>query len=95
MNCPNCGSNNVQRLQVIFENGTQHITAHSETLGVSFSSSSEGAGGALTTTTGISQSIIAQKASPPKKKTSIWPVISIVFGLIGFLIDLPYLSFVE
>ena len=81
MQCVKCGSDNTQRLQVVYENGTSNTTSTSHTVGAGFSGAL-GVGGATTTTSGVSSSILAQKASPPSKASYKLP-----FGIafIGFI----------
>lgn len=69
MNCPTCQSENTQRLQIIYESGTQNISLSSSSFGQTY-----GPGGApstvTTTTTGTSVSQLASKCSPPLKSNS-------------------------
>ena len=75
MKCPKCGSEDCQRLEVVFEGGTQNINTTSRTSGASM-------GGALahTKTTGTSQSTLAQKASPPQKQKLGVFIVMIIVG---------------
>lgn len=84
MQCEKCGSENTQRLQVAFEGGTQDISARSHTAGVGSLSGSLGIGGSVTKTSGTTQSVLAQKAAPPKKKSYKWPAIGLIAGLLFF-----------
>jgi len=72
MQCTTCQSDNVQKLSLVYEQGTQNIRTSSHTTGggVGFGRGGLGVGGgsATTTTTGRSQSIAAQRAAPPDKK---------------------------
>lgn len=92
MQCTQCNSDNVQRLAVIYEGGTQKINTRSRTVGsgVGFGSGGLGLGlgSASTTTTGQSQSVLAKKAAPPQKKSYILPVALIIAGLLGFGVEL-------
>lgn len=83
MQCDKCGSDNTQRLEVVFENGTSNINTQSHSAGVGIGGSL-GIGGITTKTTGTSQTTLGVKASPPQKKSYKWPIISIVFGLIAW-----------
>lgn len=65
MHCEKCGSENTQRLQVIYDGGTQDLRATSHTAEVGSISGALGFGGAVTKTAGTSRSVLAQKASPP------------------------------
>ena len=82
MVCISCGSDNTQRLQVIFEGGTQNINTESKTAGVGIAGGRAGFGGAVTTTNGTSQSILAQKAAPPTKKRLVE-----IYWILGALIS--------
>ena len=60
MQCTKCGSGNTQRLEVIFDKGTQNINTES----------SSGR-----STTGTHQSTLAQKAAPPAKLGFVLPAV--------------------
>jgi len=86
MQCPNCGSDHTQRLEVAYQIGTQVIETNSK-------SYSRGAiewasVAAARKTTGTSMSTLAMKASPPPKKR--YKNLLIGFG-IGFFV-LPILA---
>jgi hypothetical protein len=83
MECNKCGSDNTQRLEVIFDGGTQNINTKSKTAGAGFGGAF-GIGGAVTKTNGTSQSVLALKASPPAKKSLKWPVIGLIVSLLFF-----------
>lgn len=86
MQCTQCNSDNVQKLSVIYEQGTQNIRTTGRTVGsgagIGRGGLGAGFGTATTTTTGKSQSIAAQKAAPPDKKKIIIPIALIAAGLI-------------
>ena len=89
MHCPTCQSDNVQKLSLVYEQGTQKIRTKGRTrgggVGIGRGGLLAGAGSATTTTTGKSQSIAAEKAAPPDKKQMMLPVGIIAAGiLIGF-----------
>ncbi|APC96479.1 hypothetical protein [Francisella frigiditurris] len=84
MNCTSCNSENTQRLEVIYEDGTQHIHTKSKTAGTSLFNPIGGLFGAKTTTKGVSMSSAAKKAAPPIKKSFGWPIIMIIAGIICF-----------
>jgi hypothetical protein len=87
MKCPKCESENTQRLEVAFRSGTQNISTSSNTAGVGIGSGGRlGFGGGVTKTSGQSQSILAQQAAPPAKKSYKWPVICVLFSGAGSLI---------
>lgn len=81
MQCDKCGSDNTQRLEVVFENGTSNINTRSHSAGVGVGGTF-GVGGVTTKTTGTSQTTLGGKAAPPPKKSYKWAIISILFGLI-------------
>lgn len=68
MKCSKCGSDHTQRLQVAYDGGTQDITASSHTAGVGSISGALGLSGSVTKTSGVSRSVLAQKAAPPEKR---------------------------
>jgi hypothetical protein len=68
MQCTQCGSDNVQRLSIIYQSGTQHISTTSTTFGAG-GGTGFGVGSATTSTSGTSQSYLAVKAAPPLKKS--------------------------
>lgn len=70
MQCNKCGSDHTQRLEVIFEGGTQTINTASKTAGAGLGGAF-GIGGAVTKTSGTSQSALAQKATPPAKQNTL------------------------
>lgn len=83
MQCPNCNSENTQRLEVIYNAGTQEINTHSATAGGAHGGAF-GIGGAVTKTSGQSQSLLAKQVAPPAKKSYKWPIIAILFGFFAF-----------
>jgi len=88
MNCISCNSENTQRLEVIYEGGTQHINTKSNTTGTSLLNPIGGFFGAKTTTKGTSMSSAAQKAAPPAKKSPKWSISMIIIGF--FLLSRLY-----
>jgi len=81
MLCNKCNSDNTQRLQVAFENGTQNINTRSHSAGAGIGGSF-GIGGVTTKTSGTSQTVLGEKAAPPMKKSYKGSVISIFLGLL-------------
>jgi hypothetical protein len=79
MQCDKCSSDNTQRLEVVFENGTSNINTKSHSAGAGIGGTF-GIGGVTTKTTGTSQTVLGKKAAPPLKKTYKWAVISIIVG---------------
>lgn len=84
MKCPKCSSDNTQRLQVVYEHGTQIIRTTSSTVGGGYGGAF-GVGTAHTTTQGAAQSTMAQKSAPPAKKQISWLIILILIGLLCLL----------
>lgn len=82
MNCLKCGSDNCQRLEVIYESGTQQINTTSRTVGGGVARGGVGGGAARTTTSGTSRSTLANKAAPPLKKGMGIFIIMIVIGVL-------------
>ena len=82
MQCTKCNSDNTQRLEVVFENGTQNINTNSHSAGAGFGGSF-GVGGVTTKTSGTSQSLIGGKAAPPLQKSYKWAIIG---GLISTML---------
>jgi len=80
MNCPRCSSDNTQRLEVIFEQGTSHLDATSTTK-VRPAFGGFATGKAKTRTTGVSMSRSAQKAAPPLKNRYKTPGIAVLIGI--------------
>lgn len=74
MQCTKCNSDNTQRLEVVFENGTQNINTNSHSAGAGYGGSF-GVGGITTKTSGISQSLVGSKAAPPMRKSYKWAII--------------------
>ncbi|WP_375560726.1 hypothetical protein ACE193_24030 [Bernardetia sp. OM2101] len=71
-------------MSLIYENGTNNISTNSSTIGFA-----GGIGIASTSTSGISQSILAQKVSPPKKNSYLLAALVIGLGAI-FLCNIIY-----
>lgn len=83
MQCAQCNSENTQRLSVIFQSGTNHISTTSTTFGGG-GGTGFGVGSATTTTSGTSRSYLAIKAAPPAKKSYKWvPLIIFIACVIG------------
>lgn len=82
MQCPKCSSDNTQRLEVIYESGTQQIRIVSNTVGGggAYGGGPFG-GGAVTSTSGTQQTASAQKASPPGKKSYAGPILLSIVSL--------------
>lgn len=82
MKCPKCESDNTQRLQVAFQNGTQNIATTSRSVGIGIGSGGGlGLGLGRSKTSGQSQTMQAQQIAPPEKKPYLWPGIGAFVGL--------------
>lgn len=85
MQCTQCNSDNVQKLSLVYEQGTQNIQTTGYTtgsgVGVGSGGLGVGFGSTRTTTTGKSQSIVAQKAAPPDKKSLVLPIVMVIGGI--------------
>jgi len=82
MICKKCNSENTQKLSLIYENGTNNISTNSKTTGVGFGRGGIGIGSASTNTSGKSQSILAQKLSPPKKNSYLLAGFVMILGAV-------------
>jgi predicted nucleic-acid-binding Zn-ribbon protein len=81
MQCPKCSSENTQRLELIFESGTQQIRTTSNTVGGGGGFGGGGfGGGGVTTTSGTQQTESAKKAAPPAKKSYAGAIILAVIA---------------
>ena len=92
MQCPNCNSENTQRLEVVYEHGTQAISTTSKSVGGGFGGTF-GVGGVHTSTSGTSQSTMAQKSAPPVKQKWGYTIAMMVVGLLCFNGSLGYIMF--
>lgn len=90
MQCPTCQSDQVQRLEVIYDSGTRNIHATSHTTGFGLGSS-VGAGGLRTSASGTEQTTLAAKLAPPAKKGSPAMMVIVTIGLsfVAFGVSLP------
>jgi hypothetical protein len=90
MKCNKCKSSNVQKYQVIHEQGTSNINLGSNTVGggVGFGGGLRGGVGlGRTGTSGKSQTIIAEKTQPPKDLRFVPAVPLLVIGLLFYAFD--------
>jgi hypothetical protein len=79
MQCTKCNSDNTQRLEVVYEHGTQNINTHSHSAGAGIGGSF-GVGGVTTRTSGVSQTMAGEKAAPPMRKSYKWPIIGLLLS---------------
>ena len=87
MKCPKCASENTQRLEVIFNGGTQTSTSSSVSVGAAMRG---GGFGAFTSSSGVSQTTLAQNVAPPQpqKESSVSKLCGfmVLFGIFPVLI---------
>jgi hypothetical protein len=84
--CDKCKSDNTQRLEIVYQQGTQSINTRSNTLAVGMAGGGVGSAMGHTRTSGTAQSMIAKSIAPPAKRR--WfrlAIIPVVFGA-GFLL---------
>ena len=76
--CTKCGSSEVRRLSLIYEEGLSHSASQSQTAfcGAGFGTT------ASTFSTGTSQTALSKKAAPPTKKHTI--LLALLAGFLGF-----------
>ena len=87
--CPNCGSNQAQKLSVIYESGTHGISTQSTHIAFTGPSAVYG----TTSTTGVQRSVLAERLKPPVLKSSVGPgclglVIGLGVGACGFALGM-------
>jgi len=78
VSCKQCGSAEVRRLSLIYEEGLSHSATQSQTAfgGASFGST------ASTFSTGTSQTALSRKAAPPTKRHTV--LLAMLAGFLGF-----------
>lgn len=81
MQCTQCGSEQTQRLEVIYEQGTTTIRTQSTSVGAA-GNGNFGAGTATTTTSGIQQTKLASRAAPPQRKSKVGGVCLLLLGIL-------------
>ncbi len=69
MQCTKCGSENTQRLQVVFDGGTHNIDTKSNSVSGGVVGGFMGGAVSSTSTSGTSQSTLAAKAAPPQRQS--------------------------
>lgn len=85
MKCPKCESENTQRLEIAFHNGTQNVSSSTRSTGIGIGSGGKiGLGFGKAKTSGQAQSILALQAAPPAKKSYKWTAIVAILGVIIF-----------
>ncbi len=97
MKCSKCKSSNVQRYQVIHEQGTSNINLDSNTAGggIGFGGGLRGGFGlGRTGTSGKSQTLIAEKTKPPKDVRFTPSIIILSIALVLYVADNTKIIFI-
>lgn len=81
--CIKCGSVEVRRLSLIYQEGLAIINTSSQTSGAAFGSGGGASfGSASTRTTGTQQTALSKQAAPPvKKHTILWGIAAGILGI--------------
>ena len=97
LKCPQCATDNVQRIELAYMQGSSNIQAMSNTVGGGIGrgggSWGAGVGGAVTSTTGTSQSLLAESLSPPLKAGWGTPIFLMLAGFFVLAISLTAWGF--
>jgi len=80
--CPSCGSENIQRLSVIWKGGTSNWDGSAVGVGMG----SGGVGGGVALMGGTSQTLLADDAAPPRKVSPWTVLIVLILVLVGSII---------
>jgi hypothetical protein len=91
--CTKCGSAEVRRLSLIYNEGLAIINTTSASSGVAFGGGGAAFGSSSTSTTGTQQTALSKQAAPPRKKhTILWAILAGVLGFLalGGLADLSF-----
>jgi len=83
--CAKCGSAEVRRLSLIYQEGLAIINTSSQTSGAAFGSGGGASfGSASTRTTGTQQTALSKQAAPPAKKhTILWGALAAFLGFLA------------
>jgi hypothetical protein len=90
MKCPKCKSDNIQKYQVIHEQGTSNINLDSNTVGggVGFGGGLRGGVGlGKTGSSGTSQTLLAKKTQPPKDTRLTLSIAILIFLFFLYFMD--------
>ena len=85
--CPNCGSQETVRAEMVYDQGTSHINTVTAGSGVGFGRGGIGVGLGSAATTGTQQSRLAAKVRPLAKPTGQPWASFLVFGVIAIIIS--------
>jgi hypothetical protein len=80
MQCSKCNSENTQRLEVVYQGGTQNISSTSNLDRMTGS------------TRGTSQSVLAGNVSPPEKQKTFWSFVMLVVGYFCLRFDFSLMT---
>jgi hypothetical protein len=80
--CPNCKSDNIQRLSAVFEGGLSDINTRTNGSAVGLSRGGVGVGFGSAKTKGTSQTAASQRAAPPAKKKYFKPLLLIFVAVV-------------
>jgi hypothetical protein len=82
--CTKCGTEEVRRLSLIYEEGLAIINTRSQSSGAAFGGGGASFGSASTHTTGTQQTALSKKAAPPTKRhTILWGIAAGILGMIA------------
>ena len=74
LTCPNCNSDNTQRLSAVFENGISTVNNKTHGVGMGLGRGGLAIGAAGASTSGTSQTVLSQRAAPPDRKPYLVPL---------------------
>lgn len=87
--CERCGSTTLQALSLVHQLGTATLALRSETIGVGLDTAGDiGMGGGVTQTHGVTQTILAARATPPSPASERWErtetvaIVTVIFTLV-------------
>ena len=78
LTCPNCNSDNTQRLSAVFENGISTVNNKTHGVGLGLGRGGLAIGAAGASTSGTSQTVLSQRAAPPDRKPYLVPLLKIL-----------------
>ena len=82
--CTKCGSAEVRRLSLIYQEGLAIINTTSQSSGAAFGGGGASFGSASTRTTGTQQTALSKQAAPPAKKhTILWAILAAFLGFLA------------
>ena len=82
LTCPNCNSDNTQRLSAVFENGISTVNNKTHGVGLGLGRGGLAIGAAGASTSGTSQTVLSQRAAPPDRKPYLVPLLKIFGGFV-------------